>query len=110
MNEENVRTLDQAIDAGSDGVIECRAEFQHQWRRLTVAHRPGFFTIRQRCTRCRNERERDINERGYVVSKWRRTYRPGYLLAGLGRLDEDHRATLRLASLRNANIVDVVDD
>ena len=107
---EHLRTLDEAIDAWSDGVIECRAEFQHQWRRLTVAHRPGFFTIRQRCTRCRNERERDINERGYVVSKWRRTYRPGYLLAGLGRLDEDHRATLRIASLRNANIVDVVDE
>jgi hypothetical protein len=107
---EHARTLDEAIDQWSDGVIECRADTQHQWRRLTVAHRPGFFTIRQRCARCRNERERDINEQGYVLTKWRRTYRPGYLLSGVGRLDEDHRATLRIASLRNANVVEVVDD
>ena len=104
------RTLDEAVEQWSDGVIECRAEFQHVWRRLTVAHRPGVFTVRQRCTRCRNERERDLNERGYVVSKWRRTYRPGYLLSGLGRLDDDHRATLRLAWLKSANIIEVSDD
>ncbi len=105
------RTLDDAIDQWTDGIIECRAGFQHQWRRLTVAHRPGVFTIRERCARCRAvERERDINERGYVVSKWRRSYRPGYLLEGLGRLDEDHRATLRIASLRNVTVVEVSDE
>lgn len=109
MSEER-RTLDEAIEEWSAGVIECRSEFQHQWRRLTVAHRPGVYTIRQRCVRCRNERERDINEQGYVLSKWRRTYRPGYLLAGLGRLDENHRATLRIESLRNAKIIDVSDE
>jgi len=107
---EPQRSLHSAIEEWSDGVIECRAEFQHQWRRSTVAHRPGIFTIRQRCPRCRNERERDINEQGYVLSKWRRTYRPGYLLTGLGRLDEDDRAALRITSLRNANIIEVTDD
>jgi hypothetical protein len=106
---EHIRTLDEAIEHWSDGVIECRSEFQHQWRRLTVAHRPGFYTVRQRCTRCRNERERDLNERGYVVSPWRRSYRPGYLLVGLGRLTEDSRARLRLVSLGNANIIEVDD-
>jgi hypothetical protein len=109
MNEPQ-RTLHDAIDQWSDGVIECRAEFQHQWRRSTVAHRPGVYTIRQRCARCRNERERDISETGYVLTKWRRTYRPGYLLTGLGRLSEDSRATLRIASLRNAKIIEVSDD
>lgn len=107
---EHIRTLDEAMEEWSDGVIECRAGSQHVWRRLAVAHRPGVYTIRQRCARCRNERERDMNERGYWVSKWRRAYRPGYLLKGIGRLDDDDRARLNLVWLKNANIVEVSDD
>lgn len=103
-------SLDDAIERWSSGTIECRGEFNHLWRRLTVAHRPGVYTVRQRCTRCRNEREHDLNEQGYVLSGWRRSYREGYLVKGLGRMDEDDRARLRILSLATANVVEVHDE
>lgn len=110
MAEEQPVTLDQAVDRWTPGMLECRADKQHLWKRLTVAHRPGIYTIKQRCTRCRNVRQRDINDRGYVLTQWRRAYVDGYLLKGLGRIDQDEQATLRLASLENATVIEVDDE
>lgn len=110
MAEQQDHSLDDALERWSPGQVECRAEDQHLWRRLTVAHRPGIYTIRQRCTRCRNIRERDINESGYVLTAWRRTYGPGFLLRGLGRLNQDDKARLRIESLTHASVVEVVDN
>lgn len=108
--EQEPVTLDQAVERWTDGMLECRADKQHLWRRLTVAHRPGVYSIKQRCTRCRNVRERDINDHGYVLTNWRRVYVDGYLLKGLGRIDADEQAHLRIASLHNASVVEVDDD
>lgn len=87
----------------------CRLD-GHTWRPRTAFHRPGFYTITQRCSRCRNERERDIDEQGYPVTRWSIKYRKTYLLEGLGRVGQNGKALLRLESLRNMTIVEVEDE
>jgi hypothetical protein len=97
----------EAVEDWTDAQIQCRA-YQHNWRSLSVFHRPGIYTIVQRCTRCKNERERDMDESGGVIGKWKTTYRPGYLLGpNVGRVDGDGRDIIRLASLRHMTIIEV---
>jgi hypothetical protein len=98
-----------AAQGWSDGQVNCRV-YGHAWRPLTVTHRPGFYTIFQRCGRCRNERQQEVNERGYPVTQWHMTYVEGYLLRGLGRVGQDGRAALRLRSLQGLFINEVQDD
>lgn len=93
----------------TDGQVNCRV-YGHAWRPLTVTHRPGLYTIFQRCGRCRNERQQEVNERGYPVSPWRMTYVDGYLLRKLGRVGVDGRAVLRLQSLRGLPVIEAQDD
>jgi len=104
------QSLEDAMQRWTNGVLECRAEGQHPWRRLSVAHRPGILTVFQRCPRCRNERQRDYNEHGYPLTRWRRAYREGYLIRGLGRLDHDDKAALMIASLSAIEWVEVEDE
>lgn len=74
-----------------------------------MTHRPGFYTVYQRCGRCRNERQQEVNERGYPVTGWRMTYVEGYLLRKLGRVGPDSRAMLRLRSINGLYINEVQD-
>lgn len=101
--------VESALTDWSDAQIACRA-YQHNWRPLNVVHRPGFYTVSQRCSRCRNERTQDITEQGYVATPWRMVYREGYLLKNAGRVGIDGRAALRLATLRNLTVNEVVDE
>lgn len=101
--------VENAARSWSDGQVNCRV-YGHAWRPLTVIHRPGVFTIHQRCGRCRNEREQDVNEQGYPVSPWRPTYVDGYLLKKLGRVGVDGRAVLRLQSIQGLYVNEVQDD
>src|ERR1700750_2082826 len=104
-------TLDDAIARWTAGILECRAEGGHQWKRLSVAHRPGVLTVHQRCNRCRaTERERDYNEHGYPISKLKRDYRKDFLLRGLGRLDADDKARLMITVLNTIKWIEVQDD
>ncbi len=98
-----------AVEQWSDGQIQCRA-YGHNWRSLTVFHRPGYYTITQRCARCRNERERDITEQGATVGSWSMRYTKGYLLDNAGRVDTRGRDLIRLASLQSLSIVEVTDE
>lgn len=103
-------TVENALVGWSDAQIACRA-YQHTWRAHTVQHRPGVYTIIQRCSRCYNRRTQDMNEQGYPVSPWRMEYRDGYLLPSQsGRVGADGRAALRLATLRNLTIEEVPED
>lgn len=106
-----------AIEEWSDGQIACRTNGHHAWptwKGTLVSHRPGFYTLRQRCTRrCGAAREGDMNEQGYMVSKWRPWYPKDskYVLPpGSGRLGQDGRAMIRLAGLRSAQVIEVNDE
>lgn len=95
--------IEKAAVDWTDAQVTCRV-YQHAWRPLTVRHRPGVFTVFQRCGRCHNQRVQEINEQGYPVSAWRMTYQDGYLLKDVGRLGRDGRAVLRLVTLRASYI------
>lgn len=95
--------IQHAADEWTDGQVQCRI-YSHSWRPLTVIHHPGAYTLYQRCTRCSSERYQDINERGYPLSSWHIRYSDGYLLRNVGRVGQDGRAVLRLASLRSIEV------
>lgn len=101
--------VERAANMWTDGQVKCRV-YGHAWRDLTVFHRPGVYTILQRCGRCLNERQQQINEQGYPVSAWNITYRNNYLLHKLGRVGVDGRAVLRLANLRGLDIQEEPSD
>lgn len=93
----------------SEGQVNCRV-YGHTWRPMTVTHRPGIYTIYQRCGRCRCDRWQEVNESGYPVSGWHITYIDNYLLKNLGRVGADGKAVLRLRSIRGLSVLEVQDD
>ena len=98
----------QATRVWTSEQITCRT-YGHNWTPRTVFHRPGAYTITQVCGRCGNERYHDMDERGYVLSRWRMNYRDGYLLKGMGRIGADGRSQLRLASLQGLHIEEITE-
>jgi hypothetical protein len=100
------QAVEDAATQWNEGQIRCRAYGSHAWQALTVYHRPGVWTEVQRCDRCRNERQQEVDERGYPLGSWRPAYIPGYLLRGVGRLGTDGRAVLRLTTLRAAHVIE----
>lgn len=108
-----------AAEGWTDAQIACRTN-GHAWRDAAVTHRPGVYTVRQRCSRnCGCWREADMNEHGYLVSHWRPTYpkarngdttRSPYLMpAGSGRVGQDGHAVLRLQRIRALTVIEVDD-
>lgn len=87
--------VERAAEDWTDAQKQCRV-YGHSWRPLTVRHRPGVYTVLQRCGRCRNEREQQVNEQGYPIDGWKINYYEGYLLKNLGRVGVDGRAVIRL--------------
>ena len=98
--------VEGAIREWSAGQVACRA-YGHSWGHYGVRHRPGEFTILQRCPRCTNTREQTIDEQGYPTSHWHIHYEDGYLLERhTGRVGQDGKAALRLASLSGMQVVE----
>jgi hypothetical protein len=94
----------------TDAVVTCRA-YGHSWRPATVTSHNGAYTIRQRCNRrCGTERECAMDSRGHYMKRWQIKYREGYLMEHLGRVDQEGRARIRLASIRNLPVFEVGDD
>lgn len=109
-----------AAESWTDAQIACRTN-GHAWRDAAVSHRPGLYTIRQRCSRnCGCWREADMNEHGFMVSRWKTTYpqprnggatRSPYLMPrGSGRVGPDGAAVLRLQRIRSVTVVEVSDE
>ena len=101
--------VERAAEQWSDNQVACRT-YGHNWRPRNVTHRPGVFTVMQRCSRCTTTRAQQINESGYPLSGWRMGYDPGYLLHSVGRLGVHGRAVLRIVNLRSATITEEPDD
>lgn len=99
--------VEDAIEGWTDGQIVCRANNQHAWKPFTVQRGVGYLLITQRCTRCLNRRTAEMDNDGYMLTRWSIDYRTGYLLEGLGRVGPDGRAALRLATLRGLTITDM---
>lgn len=95
--------VQRAAENWTDAQKQCRI-YGHNWRPLTVRHRPGVYTVLQRCNRCANERQQEVNEQGYPINGWSMSYYGGYLLKSLGRVGSDGRAVLRLDVLLGLHI------
>lgn len=96
--------VESATQSWSEGQVQCRI-YGHSWRPFTATHRPGSYTIYQRCQRCANQRWMEHDERGYPLTPWSIRYEEGYLLHKLGRVGHDGKAVLRMATLRGLLVV-----
>lgn len=98
--------VEKAAETWSDDYVDCRIN-GHNWsRKHQTVHRYGTgFVITQKCPTCKNQREMEMDSRGYG-QKWHMKYAEGYLLKNMGRVDQDGRAVLRLAGIRNAKIIE----
>lgn len=104
------QAVEDAVARWTDGQVQCRT-YGHPWRGHTVTHRPGIYTVTQRCPRCMASRRQRINERGYPLTKWSIDYSEsvGYLLSQVGRMGVDGKAVLRLAVLQFTTIIEEAD-
>lgn len=108
------KVVKKAAEEWTDGQIECRI-YAHNWNPLTVHHHSprrgvgGYYIVRQRCPRCRNERTMVMDENGYT-NGWQMHYKEGYRLQNLGRVGTEGRAVLRIASIRHTTVIEVKED
>lgn len=91
--------MDSAIAQMSDNQIMCR-ELRHAWKPWTVHTdtKAKLYEVKLRCTKCKTVRVREIGFHGQLIGN-RYEYPDGYLVKGLGRLDDNDRARLRLESV-----------
>ena len=101
--------IERATQQWTDNQLACRT-YGHTWRPRTVTHRPGVYTVVQRCSRCTTVRRQEINDQGYPISGWRMTYQQGYLLDHVGRIGYDGRAVLRITNLRSMTVTEEPDE
>lgn len=92
-------TVEQAVEHMDPAHILCR-DWGHPWEFYTARWDQAGKVYRQelKCARCHTVRERQMNDRGVVVSG-HYSYPDGYLVKGMGRLTGADRDRLRLASV-----------
>lgn len=93
-----------AAEEWSDKIVACRI-YGHGWTASSVTRSGTGFTLVQRCNRCTNRRRQEMDSRGFATP-WTYVYSDGYLTNDLGRIGNEGRAVLRLASLRNLTILE----
>lgn len=74
--------------------LKCRT-IGHAWRWTTVTRAGQKYVQHLRCTSCDTTKRQELDSRGFIVSN-SYTYPEGYRVSGLGSLDRDDRASLRL--------------
>jgi len=99
--------VERAAEEWTPYQIACRL-YRHPWRPHNVVHRPGSYTITQRCPQCRARRWQNITEAGYPITRWHIDYTnaDGYLLHGMGRVGYAGQAVLRIINLRTLAIIE----
>lgn len=79
----------------------CR-ETRHHWSPWRVSKGEVTYTRTLRCGRCHAEKDQEVDRRGYIIGT-KMHYPAGYLAPpGMGRLDTDDMAHMRLVILRRA--------
>lgn len=96
-NLTKVRDIAKRYD---EGFILCRTVTGHSWKPAGASWLQGG-NIEQvlACTRCEAQRVQVLDKRGYLVSRHYQ-YPDGYAIPGMGHMDQDGRAILRITAVR----------
>jgi hypothetical protein len=97
--EQHHQELLAAIDKMTDEMVECR-DIQHSYRKWATRWlaQEREYERQLKCLRCGTIRVQRVSERGYLLGS-SYEYAEGYLVKGLGRLDQDDRGAIRLQSV-----------
>lgn len=85
--------------------IKCRT-LGHAWKWTDVERNRKGLVQGLRCVGCDTTKRQQLTKTGHIVAS-SYTYTPGYLVKGLGYLDQDDRAALRLMALDAAALSDM---
>jgi hypothetical protein len=96
----NMRDVEKMAGNLSDNFLHCR-DFGHNWKMADVRREGRGFTRRMYCPSCKLDKFQTLDSRGVVVDQKMR-YPEGYLIQGMGRVNGDGKAVLRLASVVRA--------
>jgi hypothetical protein len=98
------RAVEELVRDWSSAILACRAG-NHQWMPSTVDDARTFWIIRERCPRCKTEREWDMDPKSgeqYGDKRIDYSKTDGYLAKGVGRMGAQGRNMIRKeAVLRN---------
>lgn len=89
----------ELIDEWPDEYLACRAG-NHHWTPSRVEDARSFWLITEICPRCTSEREYDIHPvTGQQFGAKRIHYPDDFLAKGVGRIGQEGRDSIRLASV-----------
>lgn len=102
--------LDAAISQLRPEYVQCR-DFGHSWRPFTARWitSGNYYEQIFRCGRCETERFRYLGSRGQILSS-KYDYADGYQMIGAGYLSSGDRDHIRLASIRQFEVKDSVQE
>jgi hypothetical protein len=110
--------VEEAAADWTAAVLQCRLHNRHNWEPMMVTHDRYGYTVSERCSRtisnrvsrCGCTRTFDMDARGYISKPHISYPQEGYLLKGLGRVDADGRAALRLVWVTGMNVTEVAEE
>lgn len=85
--------------------LRCRT-LGHAWKWTDVQRNRKELVQGLRCTGCDTTKRQQLTKTGRIVAS-SYSYAPGHLVKGLGYLDADDRAALRLMALESASVSDM---
>lgn len=92
-------SLDQMLGVMPTNFLQCR-ELSHSWRPANTKLAGKNIEQLLKCTRCMAERTRIVSAaNGEPLTASKYTYKTGYRVTGVGRLDRSDNNQIRLASM-----------
>lgn len=95
MERASLRRLRQFVADLPAEFLECR-QYNHAWTGHTVTRGKKQYTVVLLCLRCKSHAREILSDDGSREGKRSIQYVEGYLAHGMGRLDGQARAALRL--------------
>jgi len=92
--------IDDALGNMNPSHVECR-DWLHDWKPWQAwLIKGGGFEEHRKCAQCGSVCRRIVDKHGYTVLR-RIDYATDYVIKGHGRLTQDDRAAIRLASAKS---------
>lgn len=96
--------VDQIIEGIDPTSLVCR-DFAHSWTSWYAKRTEDGFERGLRCTNCDTRKVQKLDTLGYIAAS-RYEYPDGYVLKGVGRVNAEFKACVRLASLYTHGVKD----
>jgi hypothetical protein len=92
----NIHDVELLAEDLSDNFLRCR-DFGHQWKMANAKKVGRTWERTMYCPSCKYNKHQVLDSHGVIITE-KPDYPDGYLIKGMGRINGDGKAVLRLAS------------